>query len=124
MLRELCEKDRAKPSAQFERLFALPKGVFWRVISFWRSYLDEPHAIDEEKYQAALTKQPTVQEYNLHRVVNAMPDLDEAGTEAFRQQLVALNLIPADAVLPAPRDTGALPGQRPRFVLGAVPAGS
>ena len=62
VLRELCEKDRAKPSAPFERLFALPKGVFWRVISFWRSHLDEPHAIDEEKYQAALTKPPTVQE--------------------------------------------------------------
>ena len=51
VLRELCEKDRAKPSAPFERLFALPKGVFWRVISVWRSHLDEPHAIDDEEYE-------------------------------------------------------------------------
>ena len=65
VLRELCEKDRAKPSADFERLFALPKGVFWRVISFWRSYLDEPHAVDDEEYTVALTKQPTVQELSL-----------------------------------------------------------
>ena len=119
VLRELCEKDRAKPSAQNERLFALPKGVFWRVISFWRSYLDEPHAIDDGDYQAALTKQPTAQEYNLHQILSAMPgmNLDEAGTEAFRQQLVSLNIISADTVLPAPRDTGALPEQRPRLVL-------
>ena len=51
-----------------------------------------------------------------------MPDLDEAGTEAFRQQLVSLNIIPADAVLPAPRDTGALPEQRPRFLAAEVTA--
>ena len=31
-------------------------------------------------------------------------NLDAAGAEAFRQQLLALNLIPADAVLPAPRE--------------------
>ena len=119
VLRELCEKDRAKPSAPFERLFALPKGVFWRVISFWRSHLDEPHRIDGKDYAAALTKQPTAQEYNLYQLLRAMPgmNLDEAGTEAFRQQLVSLNIIPADAVLPAPRDTGALPVQRPRFLL-------
>ena len=119
VLRELCEKDRAKPPAQFEGLFALPKGVFWRVISFWRSYLDEPHAIDDDDYYAALTKQPTAQEYNLHQILSAMPgmNLDEAGTEAFRQQLVSLNIISADIVLPAPRDTGALPVQRPRLVL-------
>ena len=119
VLRELCEKDRAKPSAQSERLFALPKGVFWRVISFWRSHLDEPHRIDGKDYAAALTKQPTAQEYNLYQLLRAMPgmNLDEAGTEAFRQQLVSLNIIPADAVLPAPRDTGALPVQRPRFLL-------
>ena len=106
VLRELCEKDRAKPPAEFERLFALPKGVFWRVISFWRSHLDEPHAIDDEEYTAALTKQPTAQEYNYHRVARVMPrmNLGEAGAEAFRQQLLALNLIPADAVLPAPRE--------------------
>ena len=106
VLRELCEKDRAKPSAPFERLFALPKGVFWRVISFWRSHLDEPHAIDDEEHTAALTKQPTAQEYNYHRVARVMPgmNLDAAGAEAFRQQLLALNLIPADAALPAPRE--------------------
>ena len=106
VLRELCEKDRAKPSAQSERLFALPKGVFWRVISFWRSHLDEPHRIDGKDYAAALTKQPTAQEYNLYQLLRAMPgmNLDEAGTEAFRQQLLALNLIPADAALPAPRE--------------------
>ena len=111
VLRELCEKDRAKPSAPFERLFALPKGVFWRVISFWRSHLDEPHAIDDEEYAAALTKQPTAQEYNYHRVARVMPrmNLDDAGAEAFRQQLLALNLIPADAALPA--DVVAAPQQ-------------
>ena len=119
VLRELCEKDRAKPPAQFERLFALPKGVFWRVISFWRSYLDEPHAIDDDDYYAALTKQPTAQEYNLHQVLNAMPDLDEAGTEAFRQQLLALNLIPADAALPAPREQPARDAVAGRVVLAA-----
>ena len=119
VLRELCEKDRAKPSAQCERLFALPKGVFWRVISFWRSYLDEPHQVGDAEYTAALTKQPTAQEYNLHQILSAMPgmNLDEAGTEAFRQQLVSLNIIPAETVLSAPRDTGALPEQRPRLVL-------
>ena len=106
VLRELCEKDRAKPSAPFERLFALPKGVFWRVISFWRSHLDEPHQVGEAEYTAALTKQPTAQEYNYHRVARVMPgmNLDAAGAEAFRQQLLALNLIPADAVLPVPRE--------------------
>ena len=85
VLRELCEKDRAKPSAQCERLFALPKGVFWRVIGFWRSHLDDPHAIDDEEYTAALTKQPTAQEYNYHRVARVMPgmNLDAAGAEAF-----------------------------------------
>ena len=106
VLRELCEKDRAKPPAEFERLVALPKGVFWRVISFWRSRLDEPHQVGEAEYTAALTKQPTAQEYNYHRVARVMPrmNLGEAGAEAFRQQLLALNLIPADAVLPVPRE--------------------
>ena len=121
VLRELCEKDRAKPSAPFERLFALPKGVFWRVISFWRSHLDEPLAIDDEEYTAALTKQPTAQEYNYHRVARVMPgmNLDAAGAEAFRQQLLALNLIPADAALPAPREQPARDAVAGRVVLAA-----
>ena len=121
VLRELCEKDRAKPSAQCERLFALPKGVFWHVISFWRSHLDEPHAIDDEEYTAALTKQPTAQEYNYHRVARVMPgmNLDAAGAEAFRQQLLALNLIPADAALPAPREQPARDAVAGRVVLAA-----
>jgi len=129
VLRELCEKDRAKPSADFERLFVLPKGVFWRVISYWRSHLDEPHQVGEAEYTAALTKQPTAQEYNYHRVARVMPrmNLGEAGAEAFRQQLLALNLIPADAVLPVPPSGGraAAPQQPARdavagsFVLAA-----
>ena len=121
VLRELCEKDRAKPSAPFERLFALPKGVFWRVIGFWRSHLDEPHAIDDEEYTAALAKQPTAQEYNYHRVARVMPgmNLDAAGAEAFRQQLLALNLIPADAALPAPREQPARDAVAGRVVLAA-----
>jgi len=121
VLRERCEKDRAKPSAPFERLFALPKGVFWRVIGFWRSHLDEPHAINDEEYTAALTKQPTAQEYNYHRVARVMPgmNLDAAGAEAFRQQLLALNLIPADAALPAPREQPARDAVAGRVVLAA-----
>ena len=121
VLRELCEKDRAKPSAPFERLFALPKGVFWRVISFWRSHLDEPHQVGEAEYTAALTKQPTAQEYNYHRVARVMPrmNLGEAGAEAFRQQLLALNLIPADAALPAPREQPARDAVAGRVVLAA-----
>ena len=44
VLRRLCEKERARPPPELDRLFALDKFIFWRVLSFWRSDRDlHPH---------------------------------------------------------------------------------
>ena len=66
-LRELCERDRATPPPEsiLERLFdvaALPKEVFWHVISFWRSSRDdqedvEPDETDDDESDRGLTTQ-------------------------------------------------------------------
>ena len=60
-LRELCERDRASPSSSpstpppesiLERLFdvaALPKEVFWHVISFWRSSRDDQEDVEPDE---------------------------------------------------------------------------
>jgi hypothetical protein len=53
-LRDLCERDRATPPPDsiLERLFdvaALPKEVFWHVISFWRSSRDDQEDVEPDE---------------------------------------------------------------------------
>ena len=45
VLRRLCEKERARPPPELDRLFALDKFIFWRVLAFWRTDVDLPHHI-------------------------------------------------------------------------------
>ena len=45
VLRRLCEKERARPPPELDRLFALDKFIFWRVLAFWRTDRDLPHHI-------------------------------------------------------------------------------
>ena len=45
VLRRLCEKERARPPPELDRLFALDKFIFWRVLAFWRTDCDLPHHI-------------------------------------------------------------------------------
>ena len=49
VLRSLCEKGRARPPPELDRLFALDKFIFWRVLAFWRTDLDLPHPITTRK---------------------------------------------------------------------------